>query len=178
MFTKTKCKSHYLKKKMEKTTKKSKRHNVPPDPSTTATPTIHDVQMPTSIKRKLHHTDSSAVNGLKDLSKNHSVSKITKKSKSHSVPPAPSATATITTIQDVQMPTSTKDLTAADLSADQKTAVKKQCQKLYGYKHRNTGTAPIRIETAFTQLQQMMKEKTELLKSRAAAAKPSRNATS
>lgn len=82
-------------------------------------------------------------------------------------------------LRDVRMPSSAVGLTALQLTADQKTVVKRGCQALFGYKHvpendSQSSSGPSRIyhlQAATSQLEQMM----ALAKQRKAAAAASKS---
>lgn len=93
--------------------------------------------------------------------------KTKKKHTSNSQPPKSESPASHSTkvkkpksLRSTEKPTNY--LPAAHLTADQKNTVKKQCQQLYNYKH--TESRVTTIETATSQLEQMMKTKALQLK--------------
>lgn len=71
-------------------------------------------------------------------------------------------------LRDVQMPAAGSMVKAIDLNANQKNVVRRDCQKLYGYKHAPTEQRKPRVNlvTATSQLAEMM----QLAKQRKAAA--------
>lgn len=67
---------------------------------------------------------------------------------------------------DVILPTNTANLTASQLTSDQKTVIKKQCQRMYNYQHSDKRVT--KIETATEQLEQMMAAKLLAMKKKKA----------